>query len=347
MKYKTKVSIIVPIYNVSRFLKQCLDSLLVQTLQEIEIILVDDGSTDESGEICEAYALKDSRIRVIHQKNMGLSGARNTGITTANSPWITIVDGDDWLEPDAVEYLYLEASKNSSDICIASFYSNYPDKQIEDRFLNIDDYELTFGPEERYLLQANCLCFVQIGNKRASTNLGVTWARIYRKDFLVRNNLKFKLGLKRMQDAVFHLEAFELIHSVHFTNKPVYHYRVWNESASKKYSKDFDQTALDIIYEMKEILIKYDIYERFLTVYNTKCIKLLLDIIKLKYVPKTNQEPIRKKIRDIKSIIKQEPYRKALYQADKRMMTFNQALAYSLLKAHMVFPVYALYRIKN
>ena len=106
-----KVSVVVPIYNVERFLCQAVDSILNQTLKDIEVILVDDGSPDNCGKICEEYAKKDSRVRVIHQKNGGLGNAYNNGIALASGEYIGFVEPDDWIEPEMYEIMYNNAKK--------------------------------------------------------------------------------------------------------------------------------------------------------------------------------------------------------------------------------------------
>lgn len=110
------VTVIVPVYNVENYLEFCVDSLINQTLRDIEIILVDDGSPDSSGEICDILAASDERITVIHKKNGGLSSARNSGISIARGEYIGFVDSDDWVEPDMFELLYNAAKKNDADI---------------------------------------------------------------------------------------------------------------------------------------------------------------------------------------------------------------------------------------
>ena len=113
-----QVSIVVPVYNVGQYLRACLDSLVAQTYRNLEIILVDDGATDGSGEICEEYARKDGRIRVIHKENGGLSDARNRGIRSAGGSWLVFVDGDDTVSRDYVEYLYGLVAARGADIGI-------------------------------------------------------------------------------------------------------------------------------------------------------------------------------------------------------------------------------------
>ena len=115
-----KVSIIVPVYNVEKYLECCLESLINQTLKDIEIICVNDGSTDNSGKILENYAAKDNRIKVIHQVNGGQAAARNNGLNAVNGKYINFIDSDDWVDLDFIEKLYDAAERNSADIAVAS-----------------------------------------------------------------------------------------------------------------------------------------------------------------------------------------------------------------------------------
>lgn len=119
---KPKVSIVVPIYNVEKYLNECIDSILSQTLKEIEIILVDDGSPDNCGKIIDEYAKKDKRIIAVHQKNSGYSKAVNHGIELAKGEYLGIIESDDWIEPDMYEKLYENAKKNHTDLTKGGFY---------------------------------------------------------------------------------------------------------------------------------------------------------------------------------------------------------------------------------
>ena len=116
------VSIIVPIYNSERYLHRCIDSLLLQSYEDIEFILVDDGSRDNSGTICDDYSVKDDRIKVIHQSNQGVSVARQTGLDHSSGEYIIHVDSDDWIEPTAIESLYEKAQKDDADMVISDYW---------------------------------------------------------------------------------------------------------------------------------------------------------------------------------------------------------------------------------
>ena len=121
---QTVISVIVPIYKVEQYLRQCVDSILNQTHSALEVILVDDGSPDGSGKICDEYAARDSRVRVIHKKNGGLSDARNAGIDIARGDYIAFVDSDDWLEPDTYESMLAAMKKYQAKLVCAGRFDN-------------------------------------------------------------------------------------------------------------------------------------------------------------------------------------------------------------------------------
>ena len=125
------ISIIVPVYNVESYLRKCLDSILAQTYRDLEILVVDDGSTDGSGAICDEYAGKDDRIKVFHTENKGLSCARNLGLDSANGDWIGFVDSDDWIELDMYEVLLRKAEKTGADVVECGVYEEHSDETIK------------------------------------------------------------------------------------------------------------------------------------------------------------------------------------------------------------------------
>lgn len=130
---KLKVSVIVPIYNVEKYLKKCIKSIIGQTYENIEIILVEDGSPDNSSEICDEFAKMDKRIKVIHKKNEGVSAARNSGLDVATGDYVCFVDGDDYVMPDYVEYMLKLAIDNKTDISLTTeMFGNFQSNQIKE-----------------------------------------------------------------------------------------------------------------------------------------------------------------------------------------------------------------------
>lgn len=128
-----EISIIVPVYNVEKYLNKCVDSILNQTFKEFELILVDDGSPDNSGAICDQYAEKDSRVRVIHKENGGLSSARNAGIEVAEGKYIGFIDSDDYIAEDMYELLYNNIIKENADLSVCGIYDVYEGKQVVEK----------------------------------------------------------------------------------------------------------------------------------------------------------------------------------------------------------------------
>ena len=118
-----KATVVVPVYNVEKYLEKCVDSILAQTEPDFELLLVDDGSTDGSGRLCDKLAEKDGRVRVIHQKNQGLGGARNTGIQQAQGDWLLLVDSDDWIEPQTLEKTMEAGLREEADLVMFAYRS--------------------------------------------------------------------------------------------------------------------------------------------------------------------------------------------------------------------------------
>lgn len=146
------VSVVVPIYNVERYLEECVHSILKQTYHNLEIILVDDGSTDESGKICDALGKLDSRIQVIHKQNGGLSAARNTGIEAATGSYLVFIDSDDYIENQYVEKLYRSLEENRSDIAVCGYNRVSEDGKILFRAESMDEPELAVEKAMKYIL---------------------------------------------------------------------------------------------------------------------------------------------------------------------------------------------------
>lgn len=171
-----KVSVIVPVYNVEKYLKRCLDSLINQTLSDIDIICINDGSKDSSLQILEQYAQKDSRIVIYNQENSGLSVARNTGLEHASGEYIGFVDSDDWVDLDFYEKLYNSAKNNNADIAVADFIREHPNKKP--KRLKLKEEKIYTTPEDKFMI-----CKVH--------REGCVWNKIYRTEFIHFINLKF------------------------------------------------------------------------------------------------------------------------------------------------------------
>lgn len=207
------VSIIVPVYNVENYIEQCLDSIRCQTLKNIEVIMVDDGSKDTSGKICDEYVKKDKRFKVFHTPNKGALAARNYGINIAGGRYIGFADPDDWIEPDMFEILYKKAVESKAQVTIANKY-------IYDDILQTSFAEKTFLEEGTYLNQQEQIVCSLLEND--SLNL---WDKLFAREVLVNNYTKIDLRLHYFEDVSLVLTVLMNAACVHVVNRPLYFYR--------------------------------------------------------------------------------------------------------------------------
>ena len=204
------ISVIVPIYNVEKYLEKCIDSIINQTYKNLEIILIDDGSTDKSGNICDKYKKYDSRIVVIHENNCGLSYARNKGLDLAKGQLISFVDSDDSLELNMLEVLMNNMYKYDSDISICNyFYIKDNDKKICVNNSNLKDFS-SFGREK----------FDNIYNEYKSLAV-VVWNKLYKREIF--DEIRFPNG-KIYEDAFVICDILDNSKRVSYTLKPLYNY---------------------------------------------------------------------------------------------------------------------------
>ena len=263
-----KVSIILAVYNVEKYLKQCLDSLINQTLQDIEIICTDDGSTDSSLNILKEYQTKDGRIKIIEQKNQGPGVARNNAIDAATGKYIMIVDPDDWLELNGCELAYNQIENNQNDFVIFD-YKRY----IE----NTGKYETD---EYVFLPYKDVIDNPHIDVHKLETNFfqnGFTWGKIYSKKFLQDNSIKYA-PLYLCEDIPFMLMALITSHSISVLNERLYVYRIRETSACSNVKRwkdllDTREYVADYLLKNKfnhNILVNYTeyIYNSLLYWYN-------------------------------------------------------------------------------
>ena len=203
------ISVIVPVYNVEQYLPKCVDSILAQTYQNLEIILVEDGTKDRSGEICDAYAEKDPRIKVIHKENGGLSSARNAGMDVARGEYFGFVDSDDWIEPETYESLMELARKYDADLVCGGRYD-----------VDAATGERTIGlcpQKEECISSMEMLGRVFIWDNCDSA----AWDKLYRRHLF--DGIRYPLGMVSEDIAIFY-KLMEKVNRVALCNKPLYNY---------------------------------------------------------------------------------------------------------------------------
>lgn len=217
-----KVSVLVPIYNVEKYLSQCMDSLCAQTLGELEIICINDGSTDRSGEIVHEYAKKDPRIRVIDKTNSGYGASMNVGLAAAHGEYIGIVESDDYAEADMMESLYRIADKNNLDIIKSNcfFYSTKNDDSVNEK---IDVFEE---------LPLNTI-FEGMEQPTLFWKLQTIWSALYKRSFLLENGIRFQeTPGASYQDVSFVFQAYACAKRIMLIPQAYLHYRIDNMASS-------------------------------------------------------------------------------------------------------------------
>lgn len=242
------VSVVVPIYKVERYLVKCVDSILAQTLREIEVILVDDGSPDACPAMCDAYAARDARVRVIHQENGGYGKAVNAGIAAATAPYIGIVEPDDFIIPSMYASLWAAAQEHGADVVKGWFYDfldiptgghtrafPFPNPPAENR-----PFRITDNPQLLYMHPS-------------------VWSCLYRREFLETNGIRMKeVPGAGWTDNPFQVQTLCLAERIVFINKPFYHWRRVNEEAADDL-KDY-RIPLDRCGEIRDWLNAHNIH---------------------------------------------------------------------------------------
>lgn len=237
------VSVIVPVYNMMKCLERCVDSVLNQTFQDFELILVDDGSCDGSGELCDRWAAKYANVKVIHQENRGLGYARNSGIDRAVGKYIVFVDADDYLGRDYLYHLQEAADQNNADCAVAGYTVVYPNQRMH-RQPCVKKDRLFRGEEIRELLLGS---FGALPGSRRDVPYGqAVWARIYKRQVIADHSVRFVSERKYIsEDIIFNLDF--LRHAVCAVAVPdiSYHYNCTNADSLSKIHRS-DRVRMDI-----------------------------------------------------------------------------------------------------
>lgn len=214
------ISVIVPIYNVEEYLPTCIESILNQTYKDLEILLIDDGSTDNSGKICDMYAKQDSRCIVLHQLNKGLSGARNTGLDYATGEYISFVDGDDYIHPQMLEILYEALQKGDYDFSMTLYKEVYAKENV----LFISNY--TFQEFDQDQLIYGLYNTSRKRNNYSEMNFHIVWNKLYKKKLI--NNTYFVQT--SAEDTVFNTSIYLKCKKIIAINKALYYWMQRNTS---------------------------------------------------------------------------------------------------------------------
>lgn len=234
---KMKVSVILPVYNAATTITRMLDSLRDQTLVDFEVLMIDDGSTDNSGAILDEYAQKDNRFRVVHKKNEGVSVARQTGVELAQGEYVIHADSDDWVDQTMLEELYAKAENDDADVVICDFFSN-------------TDTDQTLCKQQPSELKADVILrelFQQLH--------GSCWNKLVRQACYNKYNVRFPKGINHCEDLLFWAQLLQHTDvKVSYLPKAFYHYYVNSNSITRHYTRSTYEMRLKYLAKLYEIL---------------------------------------------------------------------------------------------
>ena len=237
------VSIIVPVYNAESSIARCVDSILSQQFTDFELLLVDDGSRDGSGAICDGYAAADSRVRVIHKENTGVSDTRNLGIAQARGTYLQFLDSDDWITPDATKLLVRTAEAHSCDLVISDFY-----RVVGERVSRKGDID-----EDRTLTREEYAAHMM--EQPADFYYGVLWNKLYRRDIVADHGLRMDPDISWCEDFLFNLEYIRHAERFYALQVPIYYY--------VKSKGSLANSSLGITKVVKMKLMIFEYYNQF------------------------------------------------------------------------------------
>lgn len=342
------VSIIVPVYNAGQYLPQCIESILEQNLTNLELILIDDGSADGSGAICDGYARQDQRVRVIHQENMGLCNARNEGLQLADGEYITFVDADDWIEPGMYHDLLDLQKRSDADIVMCSYYVFFEDTS-QANILGWNDGTVLEEKEIKEKLIPSLISPIDLDGKPQTIEMGFVWRTVYRRDFLQKHQLSFDPAIKYSEDLAFTVKGFSQADRIAISRYPYYHYRQhakYKTSMTVKYMPDKYQHRLLCNQQIACILDKLHYSERMQKQMDWRiCLNVINSLNNL-----CNPDcPLGwcEKVKQARYYVNDSCFSQRAARVDSQYFTSTQKIAIFLLRNSLINTALFAYTLKN
>lgn len=334
-----KVSIIIPVYSVEKFLPKCLDSVVGQTYNNLEIICVDDGTPDRSAAVISSYAKKDDRIRLISQKNQGLSGARNTGIKFATGKYIVFLDGDDWIDLNTIEDAVKKSEEIGADIVMWGYVREFPDRSAEK---TIFDSDIIFNEDESHNLHRRMVGLYkdETSDPGNADSLSTAWGKLYSANIIKENHLEFidtkKIGT---EDALFNLYYFGFVKKAAFLNRPFNHYRKDNDISLTRSYKPQLFTRWNKLYDLMEVYIeKNSLPEDFSIALNNR---ICLSMIGLGLTELLNPNK-KERIKNLRKFLNSDRYKEAYKSFELQYLPIHWKLFFVMCRRRMAIPLYLL-----
>lgn len=336
---KPLVSIIVPVYKVpERYLRKCIESLMNQTLQNIEILLVDDGSPDDCGAICDSYAKQDQRIKVLHKENGGLSSARNYGCRHANGLWIMFVDGDDWIDSNMCKDMYYAGQENNVQLVMCGMSKDYERTSVNYKYPLKEN--VVYDREGCKWLQQQLLVY--------TSNIAVAYAKLINRDIIMENQIFHDEVLKQGAEGLeFNLRLFEKLESAIFINKPFYHYIYNDNSISASHNEANHEFVIRCFEKIRKFIDSSENKDMLMPWFDNRLLYVIVTTAISGYFNPTNLEPYKDKKRKYKAYLHKKIVQDALKTSNTKGIGKQREIVLFLIKHRMFLVIDMLGKIRK
>lgn len=355
------VSIVVPVYNAKDYLERCISHLISQSMDNIEIILVDDGSVDNSLNLCNFYAERDNRIRVYHQSNSGPAAARNSGMRIASGKWICFVDPDDYVDVDYCKASYDFGEKSGADIVMF-------DAVKEGEHLDFADKSMVITSTEDILdIRCDILYPYMIGSsgnihvkklqrfgKRKDIPLAAPWNKLYKRSFLCDNNLQFPQELKTLDDMTFNFVAFGYARKVAYLHRELYYYCFNKKSITNKYDPERISKDTAVFRMISEYISDNNICEgsderncRLVQAYYARVIKSFAILCRLCFFNNNSSKTLKQQLSFSKETMNMEIYKEAFQKIDTTLLEPRLKAVVLAVRCQNPYLLYILYLLQK
>lgn len=296
------ISVVIPVYKVEAYISECIDSVLEQTYHNLEIILVNDGSPDSCPQICDEYAKQDSRIKVIHKENGGLSDARNAGLEIATGKWVSFIDSDDWIEPEFISTLLDTAKSNDADISVCAYTKVYEGGS-----------SVKISADEDLKVMSSTQAMQDLFTYKKYGGV-MTWNKLYKTKIFIDNKIKFPVG-KIHEDNFTTYKTYYYANKIAYIDTPLVNYRQRDDSimgqsfdARRLHSIEASHEAVDFVKNNK-IPLTQEVQFAVMSSYMQTIRSLQESNNKSEY--RDLQKSLLKKLSDLKPILSNNPYLRA------------------------------------
>lgn len=335
------ISVIVPVYNVENYLNRCIDSLIQQTYHNLEIILVIDGSPDNSIKIAHDYAILDKRVIILEQENQGLSGARNSGVSLSKGEFIMFVDSDDWVDLRTCEYAMNSVNKDDCDLVFWSGAKTFGNKPNQNFWVYDKNYLFTDANLDWLKRRVVGLVKKELYNPIKTDNFNSAWGKLYKVAYIKNNNIKFiDTKIIGSEDVLFNIEYFQYANKISYLHNALYFY--WQEndnSLTKNHGSTLFPRFLNMFKAINDLLVAYQLpAEYHHALENRKAVSIINNLLSI--TSARNAQSKLDKIRDINSILTNSEIAKALESLELQYMPIHWKLFFFLAKRKMATLLY-------